>query len=102
MARSFSMTWIPGRKGWMKEENGKKYAVRCRQLGRPETKEGSYQAANDWWQAKRAEIDGYTAQPVKPAAGNPEAIDALLEAWVGRAVETPLDAAAAVRDIISS
>jgi integrase len=57
MARPELMTWIPGRRGWMKEYKGKKYAVSCRQLGAPETKEASRQQANAWWTAKKAELD---------------------------------------------
>jgi hypothetical protein len=57
MSRPELMAWIPSRRGWMKEYRGKKYAVSCRQLGTPETKEASRKAANDWWTAKRAEID---------------------------------------------
>ncbi|MEW4570093.1 hypothetical protein AB1L88_19685 [Tautonia sp. JC769] len=43
---------------------GKRHVVSCRQLADwagipvPETKEGSYQVADRWWTAKRAEIDG--------------------------------------------
>jgi len=55
------MTWIPARRGWMKEYNGRKYAVSCRQLNAPESKEGSYQAANEWWTRKKAEIDAVPA-----------------------------------------
>lgn len=33
----------------------------CSVLGAPATKEGSYQAANDWWRKKRAEINGQEA-----------------------------------------
>lgn len=58
--RTYKMTWVASRRGWMKEYKGKKYAVSCRQLGMPEDKENkadSYQAANSWWEAKKAEID---------------------------------------------
>jgi hypothetical protein len=40
---------------------GERYEVYCSGLGLPEdqwTELGSYQAANDWWIAKKAEIDG--------------------------------------------
>jgi hypothetical protein len=53
MARQFLMTWVPARRGWMKEYKGKKYAVSCAQLSErfavpvPETKEGSYSLAPD-------------------------------------------------------
>jgi hypothetical protein len=41
---------------------GKVYVVSCKDLGAPPTKEGSYQAANAWWERKQAEIDGYMIQ----------------------------------------
>jgi hypothetical protein len=57
MARRYLMSWNARHRRWMKEYKGKKYAVSCRQLGVPETKEASYQAANGWWERKKAEID---------------------------------------------
>jgi integrase len=66
------MSWIESRKGWMKEYKGHKYAISCRQLGAPETKEGSRQLANEWWTAKRAEIDlvaRRTPAPMEDIAG---------------------------------
>ncbi len=74
MARSFEMTWIANRRGWMKEYKGKKYAVSCRQLGAEETKEGSYQAANAWWERKRAEIDGRPEDSASDTAPDPVAV----------------------------
>jgi integrase len=56
MPRQFSMTWVPARKGWMKWHKGKMYSVSCRQLGTEDTKEASYQKANEWWQAKEREL----------------------------------------------
>jgi hypothetical protein len=46
MAMKCLMSWVKSRTGWMKEYKGRKYAVSCRQLGRPENKEESYLAAN--------------------------------------------------------
>jgi integrase len=64
------MTWEPRKERWRKMFKGRVITVSCRQLGVPATKEASYQAANAWWRAKRAELDA--AQPVDPLA--PEAI----------------------------
>jgi integrase len=50
----------------MKEYKGRKYAVSCRQLGVPESKAESYQAANEWWERKKREIDGQQAAPSLP------------------------------------
>lgn len=44
--RNYHMTYIPSRKGWMKEYKGKKYAVSCAQLRCPPSKEASWLAAN--------------------------------------------------------
>jgi integrase len=45
---------------------GQRYTVACSVLGTPPTKDASYQAANDWWRKKRAEIDG---APLPPSVG---------------------------------
>jgi hypothetical protein len=99
MARVYSMSWVPGRRGWMKEYKGKKYAVSCRQLQAPETKEGSYQAANAWWAQKKAELGGHVPAPTLP--GSPAAVGALLQAWAGQAFNTPEEAAAALLDFMN-
>jgi hypothetical protein len=39
------------------------YSVSCRQLEVAESKEASWQAANRWWESKKAEID---ARPTPP------------------------------------
>ena len=52
------MGWEPTRRRWWKQYRNTRYVVSCRQLGAPETKEGSYPAANAWWLAKKAEVDG--------------------------------------------
>jgi hypothetical protein len=83
----------------MKEYKGKKYAVSCRQLNCPETKEASYPQANRWWAAKKAEIDGYVPAPVLP--GSPAAVGALLQTWAGQAFDTPEQAAAALLDFMN-
>jgi integrase len=57
MARKLEMTWISKSRRWIKNYKGKMYAVSCRQLKCPENKEASAQAANDWWDAKRQEVD---------------------------------------------
>src|SRR6516164_7280312 len=53
------MSWEPSRRRWWKMFRGKRFVVSCRQLGvAHETKEASYQRANEWWLAKKIEIDG--------------------------------------------
>src|SRR4051794_9276613 len=57
MARKYHMTWQASTRRWFKKHRGKIFAVSCRQLGAPETKEGSCGAANAWWEAKLSEIE---------------------------------------------
>jgi hypothetical protein len=57
MPASFDMTWDASARRWTRMHKGIRYKVSCRQLGVPETKEASRQAANDWWRSKLAEIE---------------------------------------------
>lgn len=57
MPKKAAMTWVPSGKRWLKKHQGKMYAVSCRQLNCPETREGSVAAANAWWEAKQKEIE---------------------------------------------
>jgi len=56
------MTWEPAKTRWRKMFRGKIYTISCDALGCPGTKAESYQEANAWWNAKKAEIDNQ--QPV--------------------------------------
>jgi hypothetical protein len=58
MPATYLMAWEQTRRRWWKQYLNTRYVVSCHQLDAPETKDGSYQAANDWWLAKKAEIDG--------------------------------------------
>jgi len=50
--------WLrPKPRRWRKMYKGRIFTVSCRELGKPETKEASYQAANRWWTKKLAEIE---------------------------------------------
>ena len=51
------MYWNHTQKRWFKKYRGKMYAVSPRTLECDPTKEGSRQAANEWWTRKQAEID---------------------------------------------
>jgi hypothetical protein len=66
MARTYLMTWDPGRRRWAKMYRGHRYVVSCKALAMPENKHESYQAANTWWERKQAEIDGRDYQPPDP------------------------------------
>jgi integrase len=50
------MTWQASTRRWFKKYKGTVYAVSCRQLRCPPTKEGSAAAANEWWEKKVEEI----------------------------------------------
>ncbi len=58
MPRTNLMTWEDVPRRWRKLHRGKMYTVSCTQLGVRDTKEASYQAANAWWVAKLAIING--------------------------------------------
>ena len=49
MPATYLMALEPTRRRWWKQYRKTRYVVSCRQLDAPETKEGSYQAANAWW-----------------------------------------------------
>lgn len=51
------MTWVASGRRWTKRYKGRWYAISCKKLRAPETKEGSARAANAWWEAKQKEID---------------------------------------------
>src|SRR4051794_6531994 len=90
MPRLELMSWDKGRRRWLKEykprgsDRAKKYAVSCVQLsdfvGRPvpATKEGSYQVANEWWLAKKAEIDAASRPTPRPRLPMEDVAAALL------------------------
>lgn len=81
MPRKYEMSWDRHQARWTKMYKGQRFVVSCYALGVPSTKESSAEKANEWWLAKRAEIDGRSAKPVP---GSPEAVTALLNAWMGQ------------------
>ena len=58
MPAKTELTWEQSTHRWKKVYKGRSYTVSCKALGVPPTKLESYQAANEWWAAKRTEIDG--------------------------------------------
>ena len=88
MPASYEMSWIAKLRRWSKMYRGKRYIVSCRQLGTPETKEGSYKAANDWWRQKLAEIEG------NPLQARVEPLLRTLEEQKAREQEQGLDTSA--------
>jgi len=57
MPKNYQMTWVPSSRRWRKVHRGKVYMLSCRQLGVPETKEASWQAANEWWEREQGIAD---------------------------------------------
>ncbi len=51
------LTWDAPKRRWRKMYKGKIYTISCGALGCPPTKAESYQAANQWWVSKKAELD---------------------------------------------
>jgi len=64
MPRKYEMSWegAPNYR-WCKMHKGTRYRVSCDDLKAAPTKEGSYQAANNWWLRKVAEL---TVRQVEP------------------------------------
>jgi integrase len=61
MPANYEMSWegAPHFR-WVRMHKGTRYRVKCRDLGLPPhlwTKQDSYQAANEWWVKKQAELD---------------------------------------------
>lgn len=63
MPAAYLMSWHPKTRRWEKMYRGTRLTVSCRQLAKwsgrhvPDTKDGSYQVANEWIKAKIAELD---------------------------------------------
>jgi integrase len=57
VAKKALMTWQASTRRYFKKYKGQIYAVSCKQLGCPPTKEASLDAANAWWEAKKKEVD---------------------------------------------
>jgi integrase len=57
MPVNLQMTWVASGRRWTKKYRGKWYAVSCRKLGTPPTKEASWRAANDWWIQQQRSVD---------------------------------------------
>ena len=58
MPRTYEMSWEQSKVRWVKMFKGQRYTIACATLGVPGTKDGSYQAANEWWTRKKAELHG--------------------------------------------
>lgn len=51
------MTWDAAGKRWAKLYRGRKHRIGCKELGCSPTRSGSREAANEWWRAKKDELD---------------------------------------------
>lgn len=77
---------------------GQRFVVSCYSLGAElPTKEASGEKANQWWKAKKAEID---ERSQAPTPGSSEALSALLNAWAGRPLQSDEEVAAALADLV--
>ena len=63
MAAKPLMTWDPKYCRWYKRYKKARYLISCRELEMPPTKAESLAAANEWWLAKKKEVDGQRATP---------------------------------------
>ena len=88
------MTWQAARRRWRKWYKGILYQVSCDQLGCSDTKADSYQAANAWWTAKKAEIDSQQARgemsSVRSRPWNNEGTGCVLTVRQTRRLDTPV------------
>jgi hypothetical protein len=69
MPRLVHMTWIPSEHRWKKMYKGQRYCVSTRELGTGPTQAESLVTANQWWERKRAEIDGPRPDHVRDSYG---------------------------------
>lgn len=97
MARKYLMSWQGAPQyRWRKMYRGVSYVVTCAELRSPRlTQEGSGKLADDWWRAKKAEIDGLT-----PIEGIPDHGRRTLEAVVGRPLNSVPEVAQAALEMI--
>jgi integrase len=63
MPSKYHMTWVASGRRWMKKYQGQWYAISCKKLGVPETREASWKAANAWWEEQKRIAD--TAPPTE-------------------------------------
>lgn len=98
MPRNILMSWEENQSRWTKMHKGVRYTVAAAVLG-GNGKTDTTAKANEWWTAKRAEIDG---QPVEqePAPESPEAIVTAVEKFVGRPARTDVDFATAMIEMM--
>ena len=87
MPAKTELTWEQSTHRWKKVYKGRSYTVSCKALGVPPTKLESYQAANEWWASRKAEIDSY--EPAHPHAERCQALSRRL-AWTIAHGETDL------------
>lgn len=80
MAKKYHMTWQASTKRWFKKYRGQIYAISCRQLKTPPTKEGSAAAANAWWEDKLKEIEN-TAPTEEEKRANSFRVWMMVQDW---------------------
>lgn len=102
MPRQYLMTYVPGRKGWMKFYRGKSYAVPCAQLGVSPGKEASYIAANARWEQKKTELDQAEREEAAKAHPRSAEIVSFLDRHTGRTFGTGQEATAALFDVMTA
>ena len=98
MARAYAMSWEQSKNRWVKMYRGQRYTVAASVLG-GKGQLDTYVAANEWWRAKKHEIDGV---PQKIQPGTPEALQAVLAAWAGQPVETAEQEHAVILDLMAN
>lgn len=108
MAINYRMTWIETQRRWVKKVPvelrqiaGVTFvSVSPRQLGTAPTKAASWRAANQWWDSQLASWrEQSKPQPIEP--GSPQAIQTMLEAWAGKALDSEDERALVTLDLVN-
>jgi hypothetical protein len=82
VAKKLHMTWVAGSRRWRKLYKGKWYSISCKLLGTEETKEGSWRAANEWWEREKGKADALPVELTeKDRQANAVKVWALVDEW---------------------
>ncbi len=102
MPRLYTMTWEKSKCRWRKMHKGRVYVVSCSELGTPATKDDSYEAANQWWQAKHRELTGFEPRRDPASAAVQRIVDGLsLNGRPSAALERLAEQGEAARQVLA-
>lgn len=76
----YHMTWVAGGRRWTKKYKDKWYAISCRKLGVPGSKDASWKAANAWWEEQQRLADAAPPTP-NDVQANAVKVWTLVQEW---------------------